>query len=61
MERIGTELGRRDRNGTGEWNGLALNWDGNIVTATEDGTDVNPFRVAFVDSCGLTDGRTLTT
>ena len=27
MERIGTELARRDRDGTGEWNGLALNWD----------------------------------
>jgi len=56
MERIGTELAWQDRVGTGEWNGLALNWDGNIVTALEDGTDVNPSRVTFADSCGLTEG-----
>jgi hypothetical protein len=58
MERIGTELGRRDRDGTGEWNGLALNWQGEIVMAPEDRTDVNPSRVTFADTCGLTDGRT---
>jgi len=39
MERIGTELARRDRDGTGEWNGLALNWLGEIVMALENGTD----------------------
>jgi hypothetical protein len=39
MERIGTELGRRDRDGTGEWSGLALNWEGEIVMALENGTD----------------------
>ena len=39
MERIGTELAIRDRNDTGEWNGLALNWQLGIVMALENGTD----------------------
>jgi len=39
MERIGTELARRDSDGTGEWNGLALNWQGDIVMALDNGTD----------------------
>ena len=30
MERIGAELARRDCDGTGEWDGLALNWQGEI-------------------------------
>jgi hypothetical protein len=42
MERIDTELAWRDRDGTGDWNGLALNWDGETVIAPENGTDVNP-------------------
>jgi len=39
MERIGTELAIRDRDGTGELNGLALNWQLGIVMALENGTD----------------------
>jgi len=54
MERIGTELAIRDRDGTGEWNGLALNWQLGIVMALEDGTDANPSRVTFADSRGPT-------
>ena len=59
MERIGTEQVKRDRDGTGEWKGWAPNWDGEIVMAPKNGTDVNPSRVTFADTRGLTDGRTL--
>jgi len=39
MERIGTELPSRDRDGTGEWNELTLNCQGEIVMALDNGTD----------------------
>ena len=39
MEWIGTELPSRDSDGTGEWNGLALNCQAEIVMALENGTD----------------------
>jgi hypothetical protein len=50
MERIGTELARRDRDGTTEWTGLALKWQGEIVIALKNGTDVNRSRVASADT-----------
>jgi hypothetical protein len=55
MERTGTELAGLDRGSTGRWNGLALNWQGQIVVALDDVTGVNPSRENRIKACRQSD------